>query len=77
MTRASSIETGGSQACVCKQGEQLAEVMYTGRRDTRMRQGGLNQLLQRLLRVKTDEIVGHVGIVGELPEGDLIALGLA
>jgi hypothetical protein len=37
-----------------------------GRRDTGVRQGGLHQLLQRLLRVKTDEIVRHVGIVAEL-----------
>jgi hypothetical protein len=37
-------------------------------------QGGLQQLLQRLLCVEADEIVWHVGIVAELLEGDLIAL---
>jgi hypothetical protein len=51
--------------------------MYTRRRDTGVSQGGLQQLLQRLLCVEADEIVWHGGIVAELLESDLIALGLA
>jgi len=38
---------------------------------------GLQQLLQRLLSVEADQVVGYVRIAGELVEGDLIAACLA
>ncbi|HEX4437519.1 MAG TPA: hypothetical protein VH061_12070 [Solirubrobacteraceae bacterium] len=66
-----------SQACISESRDQLPQVVDPRRRNTHVCKRCLQQLLQRLLRVKADEVIGNVGIVSELVESDLIAESLA
>ncbi len=59
-----------------QQRDELAEVVDTGRWDTGTCQSCLEQLLDGLLSMEAEDIIGDIVIVKELFEGYLVAAGL-